>query len=949
MSKTSFTGRLLQSTILAGALSAAAAGAAIAQDDEFVITGSRIKGTELDSFQPVTVISEQDIDITGKVNIGEVLLELPGQGSGLSRTYNNGGDGSVRIDFRNLGSARTLVLVNGRRWINSGEGANSSVDLSTIPGAAVESVEILKDGASAVYGSDAIAAVVNVKLKDDFEGAQFSAQTGSYFDEGGTQTTYEALIGAKSDRGSIMVGASFVDQGFLSNADRAETAARPAGGGSSGTPQGRFAYGGVVTDNGMPCSNFTVREGTGGQALGASDAGFRCWTSPDDRFNYNPYNYVETPSERTNIFAVGKYEFIDGINTRLELTYQNRESNQLLAPTPLFWGFGSFLDNVGNGISAQNIYNPFGLNFCGFTTAELSTGLNSDGDACDTYGWFGRRMLEVGNRNFSQDQNTFRAGLFFDGSIGDTGWDWEAYYIQGDNSNSTRTDGLLNVGNVEHALSAACNTDASCVPLNIFGGQGTDSVYLGDGLWGGSGSITQAMIDYITFTGTDTGGNSINNYGADFTTSSLFSMPAGDVGFAVGFEHRNESGFFQPDAFIAAGLSSGNAASPVSGEFDVDEVYAEFKFPILENLDVDYAVRFSDYSTFGDTTNNKIGAKWQALPSLAVRGTWSEGFRAPSISNLFGGTGDSFPDVDDPCDVNSPNFIGNPDGTQVGQCLAEGVPTNFTQPNGQIRTTVGSNPNLTPEESESYTFGLIFQPEQMEGLQVFVDYYNIEVTNLISTIGAQNIVNGCYVGTNPEYCALVTRGPTGLFTEVTNTLQNVGNLETAGIELSAIYDMSNSMGDWRFNADMRWMDKYDVTLANGNVESNAGYVIGTSRDHFGEFRGNFGAIWMNGPWNAGATVQVIGAADGVAGQVPAVTASGAVINPDPITELDTTAYLDVQVGYDFEAYPLSVTVGVDNVLDQDPPLFTDTFANDFDPAYRTWGSQAWYVRATSEF
>ena len=596
----------MASTLIGGlSLAAPAMAQDEAADDTIVVTGTRIQGTSLASFAPVTTVGQADIQASGKISIGEMLLELPGQGSGLSRNYNNGGDGSVRLDFRSLGSGRTLILVNGRRWVNSGEGADGSVDLNSIPSAAVERVEILRDGASAIYGSDAIAGVVNIIMKDDYEGLEFTHQIGEYFDGGGMATSSTVTFGTTSDNASIMGGLSYVNIGALSNADRAQTAARPSFGGSSGTPQGRFAYGGVVPG----CSNFQPSEGTAGTAPGD----FRCWESPEDRFNYNPYNYVETPSERYNAFLRATYDISDTQSFHVDMSYQNRQSEQLLAPMPLFYGFGDF--GGQEGIAASNPFNPFGVEFCGFD------GLTVDGRTCDdatlgagnyAVGWFGRRMLEAGNRLFQQDITTYIARLGFDGEF--AGWNYSVFYSYGQNESVTTTEGLLNTGNIRRALSGDdCTGD--CVPLNIFGGQGADSAYLGDGLWSGSGSITQEMIDYITFTAHDTGGNTMIDYGFDIS-GQLFDLPAGPVGMAFGYENRQERGFFSPDAFIAAGLSSGNAADPVSGGFTLDAAYVEFQIPILENLEANLASRYSDYDTFGTTSNSKLALLWQATEDL---------------------------------------------------------------------------------------------------------------------------------------------------------------------------------------------------------------------------------------------------------------------------------------------------------------------------------------------
>jgi len=908
----------------------------IAQEEEIVeiaVTGTRIRGLNPDSFSPVAIITQEAIAISGKISIGELLQEMPSQGSGLNRNYNNGGDGSVRMDFRNLGSGRTLILVDGKRWINSGEGANGSVDLNTIPTASVERIEILKDGASAVYGSDAIGAVINIITKDDYNGVEFQAQTGEYVDGGGLANSYQFTAGRSFEDGSFMIGASLVEIEDLHNSDRKQTAARPSFGGSSGTPQGRLAYGGVVPG----CSNFTVNEGTSG----ASPGDFRCWTSPDDRFNYNPYNYVETPNERVNLFAKGRFNIAENTDVYLFGIYQNRESDQLLAPMPLFYGFGDF--GGSEGISANNPYNPFGLEFCDLY------GNSVEGKACnstnypDGYatGWFGRRLLEAGNRNFIQDIQTYRLEAGIETEY--NGWDISAYAIIGQNKATTTTEGLLNTANIKKALAGDCTSP--CVPMNVFGGQGPDSVYMGDGLWSGSGSITPEMVDYITFQAHDMGKNEMKSYGFDIV-GELGALPAGPVGVAFGYEFRNEEGMFSPDAFIAAGLSSGNAASPTSGGFDVDEWYAEFAIPVLENLDLSAAVRFSDYSTFGSTTNTKIGVTYSPIEMVSFRATFSEGFRAPSIGALYSGNNDSYPDLKDPCDVNSTNFTGA-GGVQSGVCASQGVPNGFTQPNTQIRTTVGGNPDTKPEESKGYNFGIIVRP--IENLTVYLDYYDIEIEDTISTIGSQLILNGCYTGSNPAYCSQLQRLPTGYFKDIRNTVYNIGKVETSGYEITATYDWDNTWGAWRAIADFAFLDEFDVTKANGAVEHYAGYVVGNSRDQFKDMKGNLQLFWNRNDISASVTAQYHEEVKGVASTVPKTLADGTKEAGDDPRKLDQTWYLDAQASYNLDSFNSIITVGIDNILDEDPPYFPDSFANDFDPSYRTWGSQFWYARVTTSF
>ena len=917
----------------------------IAQEDdsdveEVVVTGSKIKSADLYSFAPVTEITAEDIAVTGKASIGEILLELPSQGSGLSRNYNNGGSGAVRIDMRHLGSGRNLILVDGRRWVNSGQGANGSVDLNSIPSAMVERVEILRDGASAVYGSDAIAGVINIITKDDYTGTSATYQMGEYFDGGGESEVMTFTVGESFGKASYIAGVSIVDLEDLSNAARPETNAAPSFGGSSGTPQGRFAYSGVVGD----CSNFTVAEGTSGTNP-ATD--FRCWTSPDDRFNYNPYNYIETPSKRLNAFAKMSRELDSGQTVRLDFMYQKRDSDRLLAPMPLFYGFGDFGGN--EGIGAGNPYNPFGIEFC-----DLG-GTTNDGRTCDdetlgagnyAIGWFGRRMLETGNRLYTDDIETYRAMASLDGDM--MGFDYTAYFSKATNNALNTTDGLLDTGAVKRALSSDCGPTGNGVTcLNIFGGQGPDSAYIGNNLWSGSGSITPEMARAISFQAKSSGGNQMTNYGVDFN-GELFVNPQGfDVPVAFGYEHRQEDGFNFPDAFIAKGLSSGNANQPVSGGFEVDELYGELVYKVHEMLDFTVASRWSDYSTFGSTTNSKFGMLLTPTADLKVRATFAEGFRAPSIGALYSGNSDSYPDLADPCDVNSANFTGNADGTQVGQCLADGVPTGFTQPNTQIRITVGGNPNVQPEESESFNFGVVWQPSGVQGLNMFADYYDIEITNLISSIGAQLLLNGCYTGSNPGYCGAIDRLSTGFVDDLRDTTNNVGTLVTSGLEVGGSYGFATAYGDFVLSVDARSLDTYDRTLANGDVQMAAGYVLGSSRDNLVDFKMNTSLSWTMGDMFASATLQHFGEGKGVANNPPTMTSSGLVTEDE--RNIDALTYLDLQYGMVLPEYNATVRVGVDNVMDEDPTYFPETFANDFDPAYRTWGSMHWYANVSVNF
>lgn len=1193
--------------------------------ESIVVVGSRIPTTApLDGAAPVQIVSSESIRASGLTNLGDLLQELPGAGSALNLLYNNGGDGSVRLDFRNLGTARTLVLVDGRRWIPGGEGANGSSDLNTIPIGLVERIEILKDGASSVYGSDAMGAVVNIVTKDEYDGARFEYTTGGYEDGGAERKRAEALFGVDGERGNVTLGMTWVDSKELSNADRVQTAARPQGGGSSGTPQARFAYSlrldaarettdyradfitgntaGTDTQstrnvahpgwtnrtsetnfvnamnpavatlysadgnnvaleafaefNEGNSTNFTVQEGSQSALTGASPTDFRVRVGGDngDGFNYNPYNYVLTPNERRSIFLNSRFDLTDRVSAVAKVVYQNRRSDQLLAPTPLFWGFGT-----NEGISANNAFNTLGVEFCGldgnnldgescygdradtyyyytgagrtatdrlpdylqagevfYNATVINNELNDDGvainpdgkvtawvdlvrgvddsaddrtdtdpddysgaytstagvittdpdtnvstggsaiyyigtdptDAADATkddlylwdssgtrvaantdyvanltqrqnvtgsglfenitgdqilkdghagGWFGRRLLEYGTRNFIQNIETFHAEIGLDGEfqMAAGNWAWDVRYSWSQNQASIRTDGLINTNRLANALGAsaensayeadadtnndrmvdaaeatayntanagvdftdivaadrfeldangnvACVRDAGngCVSLNVFGGQGIDSVYLGNGLWGGSGSMTQQMLDYVGFVAQDTGGNY-----QKLLTANMFGdvvqLPAGPLAVALGYEQRTTSAFDQPDALIATNQTSGNARTPTRGAYDVKEYYLEAKIPLVSGLpgvhDLEFtaSVRSSDFSTFGSTTTDKFAIRWAFTDKIIFRGSVSTGYRAPGIGELFRGRSDSYPEISDPCAEfvqsapNAENFVG---ADNFSICAQEGGRLGFDQPNGQIRITVGGNPNLQPETSTTQTWGFVIKPS--DSMQIYLDVWSIEIDDAISGLGAQTILNRCYnpdqIGHSLVYCDLVDRASDGSVSDLRSFSLNLVGLETEGADLAFVYDPSDA---WRLVFDTTYVDH------NTNIDSLGGRAnfVGTAdgRGVTPRVKARLYTRWSNDNWRV--TVEE----NYIHGVISAVDADE--------RYLPGRGYLDIQTSYYYEPWRTSVSLNLDNLLDQDPPYHPDAFANDFNADYRFWGSRGWQLRFVTSF
>ncbi|WP_100642067.1 TonB-dependent receptor domain-containing protein [Alteromonas facilis] len=931
--------KLAQSVKLACAFGAVSslgfAAPAIAQDagadegavEKIQVTGSRIRRADIEGANPVSVLDAIEIEKFGITSIGDVLQSIPAAGSAINTNNNNGGNGTTTINIRGIGSNRTLVLVNGKRW---SPGLGGSVDLNNIPSSIIERIEVLKDGASAVYGSDAIAGVVNIITKQDFDGLHASAYQGEYISEGdGNKEQYDIGFGASNDKGNVYFNVSYVEEEPTFAGDRAISAVPVFGtpdgfGGSSGTPEGRFFF---YDNDGFVSAN------------GYSNGAFTPWDNVASRFNFAPLNYLSTPQERTNIYTQGRYELTDNVSATATAFYGNRKSAQLLAPTPLFmgWAFGEF----GYNIAANNPFNPTGLD------------LNSDTAPGEpgSLAIYGRRMLETGYRQFSQNVDQFQFNGGFEGvlELGDSEFYWDVGYTYADIAQNTITDGLLNTDRVKRAIGDVNNcvgADDGCVPLDLFGGATAI----------GQGTITQEMIDYISFTAQDAAGTTLESYAANIT-GDVVELPAGFMSFAAGYEKRWQSGYDQPDALIAAGITSGNSRQPTEGSFSVEEFYLELAVPLVadiafvEALDLELATRYSDYSNFGDTTNSKVGVKWRVNEELMVRGTWSEAFRAPSISELFLGNSDSFPPLTDPCNGS------NPDRNSLPGCA--GIPASYEQPNSQIRITVGGNENLNAEEAESFTYGVVYAPTWLEGASLTFDVFDIEVEGAVSSVGAQSILDAC-AQTGVTLCSLIERGAQGNILDIFNGLVNLGGQTTKGFDMELAYNFETDFGDFKFRLDATYVDERSVIVVDpvtGTSEVFREHGRAFDRDVVPRIRSNISLNWVNGDWTANYLIRHIGhtvenCSIGSAGGVDLNDTLCNMPNSGPdgedFNELGAMGYHDVSVGY-FINDNLRVTAGINNLLDQDPPVSFTTFANSFDPSMYEVPGQFGYVRFSMTF
>jgi iron complex outermembrane recepter protein len=836
-----------------------------------------------------------------------------------------------------------LVLVDGLRWVpgTSASGVPGAVDLNTIPPAMISRIEVLQEGASPIYGSDAIAGVVNIITKERQDGLQASAQWGQYLSEGdGDLTDVQASWGASSGRTTIVAGVGYFNQEGVFSGDR-DISRFPspyanscdAGGCSSGTVLGRM----ILTDpNTLNDLDITLRHAfapnePGGSCPSGQGCPFYNPADPTgagedfkpfetaDRFNFQPFNFIVTPSERTSIFARVRHDFASNLYLKVLATYVDRKSVNQAGPLPLFVGpaagNGNLLDTVT--IDDTNPFNPFGF----------------DLDASSLV-FIGRRLIENGPRHYTQDVNTWNVTATLGGNftMGSRTWIWDVNAIWARGRADQTFTGNVNAANVVQALGPVANCTGACVPLNMFGGEG---------------SITPAMLDWIGFTQHDVSEQELKDYSANLT-GELFTLPAGPVGVALGYEHRDTSGFFEPDPIVAAGLSSDIPALPTKGSISVDEFYAELRAPILaeqpffHKLDISLAGRWFDYSTSGWDSTYKVGVLWAPWEEVLVRGSWGQGFRAPSIGELFGSASRFDQAITDPCNgltAATPNPLHD-------NCVNQGVPDDgsYTQINPQLPVFVGGNSSLVPETSEAWTYGVVWEPSFMKGsswsnvASIEVVYSDIEIEDAIQTQNADDILNRCALTGDPVACGAITRIPGGQISRIDNVLTNIGGIRTEAIDVNLLW----ASPEWAWGQlSARWYSTYlanfDELVPSGtgfSKVSREGHERGSPDQAWPRFKSNFMVDWDSGPIGATLGIRYIS-------EVRETALEGCIeFQPPPndglcqrFNRLGATTYVDAQLRYRLPVLEerFRVAIGVTNLFDEDPPGCFSCGLNNFDP------------------
>jgi iron complex outermembrane recepter protein len=891
---------------------------AFAQDQEqeeatqtVTVTGTRIERQDYEATSPLATVSSEAIRATGALNTEAVLNTLPQVVPGLSAASNNPSDGTATVDLRGLGAIRTLVLINGKRLnpsVNDG-----TVDLNNVPTRLIERVEVVTGGASAVYGSDALAGVVNFIIKDDFSGIDIGTQFGQSAESDGTDRQVDLLVGGNfaDGNGNMTAFASWYKRDAILQADREYTAVDFAGGSSTGIA-GRF-------DN-APGNPF----GTPGNYALNPDGTVHPFVNvmPEDgdpagnRYNFAPVNYLLTPAERVNIGAYGHYDFSDSHQVYTELMYVDSKNAAQLAPTP---ATNIFVDPTSPLLSAD------------------AQALLADRDDPNAPAIFRRRMLEMGARLQENSSKLQQINFGFKGDLAFKDLKYDAYYSYGRTEFTNFTTNDVSKSRLSAGVNG-CPADyvrfvPSCVPVNAFG----------------AGNISQAAADFVRLNFTDllTFERQLVNASVN---GNLFSMPAGDVGFAVGLEWREDSSDFTPDQNKKNGDILGfNAAQPISGEFDVKEIFAEAIVPVLsgapaaKDLSLELGVRLSDYSTVGNISTYKAGINWQVVDAFRIRGMYQAATRAPSVFELFQAGDQGFPLYAEPC----AGLAQADDPDTYAFCQQTGItaPEDFIQNNAQVEAFFFGNPALEEEDSDTITFGFVAQPAFAEGLQFSVDYWDITVDKYINSLlgGAQGVIDACFASLdlNSSACQSDLLGQPFIYRDdagelkVNVPLVNSSELATSGIDFQVDYGIPLSWAG--LGEDSKLNMNLLVTYLNEYVLDGIDYsgTIGAYNisGAFPEMKANLRLSYGIGPVDLATNFRYIDAMDNQ-GNIPAFE-DGPYIGSGSIVYMDLSARWQAT-----DAVELSA--GVLNIGDKRPPVIDNAIDQNGDPSTYDTVGRFWF-------
>ncbi|HOC44228.1 MAG TPA: TonB-dependent receptor [Thermoanaerobaculales bacterium] len=916
-------------------------------EEEITVTGSLIPRPTLESMSPVSVMDPTEITYTGALRLEDVVRQLPQVFSGQNSTISNGASGTATVDLRNMGADRTLVLINGRRTA-PGDAWSTSTDLNFIPAVLVKRVDVLTGGASSVYGADAVTGVVNFVLDEDFEGmrgtfawngyqhdnnnglaarinedAGFPYPTGSGVD--GEQYNFNLALGHKFGEGrghaSIYVDYRNIDAlkkdaRDYTNCATAQNEDGPSCSGSGTIPTGRFQ---VFNRDWIKVGDYVLDEATGNT--------FR--PRAGDVYNYAPDNFMQRPDEKWSAGAFMNYEFNQYFDVYAEVMFMDDYTDAQIAPS------GNF-----NNTQQINCDNPM------MSPQQRDIICTQNGFEPDEYAnlVIGRRSVETGPRTSQMRHTTWRFLAGLRGDLSDA-WSYDVYamYAQmlspqmyvGDLSVSRMTDALDVIGDPDDPSTWECRSgNDGCAPWNLFQ----------------IGGVTQEAADYIMLnmeliSGTKTEmvngvlNGDLGEYGIKFPTATE------GIQVALGADYRNEMLYVHPDDNYEAGNGSGQGGPTVwvDGSYDVAEYYFEGLVPIVQDapgfkdLSLELGYRFSDYSSVGGTDTWKAQATWAPVDLFKLRLGIASATRAPNVQELYRPQGLGLNGASDPC-------AGTDPAATLEQCLLTGMTaaqygSSPENPAGQYNTWEGGNPNLDPETADTITAGIVITPPSVSGLSVAVDYWDIQIDDVIQSFDADSVLAGCIANGDPGLCSLIHRDVAGtlwLFTDgyTITTQQNLGTLEGEGVDLN--YAWLIGIGDSGFlNTSLigTWMltDSLDNPLIGFDC---VGY-FGEQCDPYPtpewrhtariSWETNFNMVFTLG-WRYISSVLNDDTSDDPDLNSNSLGDDWLQIND--VYEFDAYNYFDLAWTWDFADH-YQVVLGINNILDEEPPFATEMQDNDY--------------------
>jgi len=894
---------------------------------------------------PVSVVTRADLTASGRATLGDILQALPVQGNAGNAQVNAGGDGTTRINLRGLGAARTLVLLNGRRIPNGGNGADASVDVNAIPLPVIERVEILKDGASALYGADAVGGVVNLITRPQYDGTDVSLLTSASQRGDGTEYDAGIVTGFTTDDKNtyLVVSAGYQRHDPVFAGDRAfsrfqksydfasKTETRTA---SLATPGGRLDVSSIGAGATVPpgCASGVCQP-----------AGNGTWTdfvAPRDLYNEAASNYLYTPSSRENVFATAGNRIRDNVALFGELLYLHRNSSRQLSPVAF---------EADSPISKDSLYNPLG------------------GDILD----YRRRITELGPRQYSDGVSMLRFVAGLTGSAPSSwealeGWKFELSENYGYTNSLVGTDGQLNKPRVADALGPSM-VDASGVPICVRkpGDPTTQIIYTIRGLpplpcvplnlLAPGGTIPRDQLKNLTFNDAGAGTDSLNTLLAT-ASGRVAELPHhGEISLALGGDYRSEVGRQAPPSVASAGYTTDNAAFLTEGQFQLFEGFGELAIvpisghDIAQRLELDLGARALHHDHAGSSVTYKAGGLFRTVHGIALRGTYATAFRTPSVLDLYGGRTEHTPYAEDPCDSKPPSVgdgMKTLDPMVQAQCAAQGVPVDSKFTTSQQLAVTGGNPDLRAETAATATFGVVIEPPEIKGLALTADYWHIAIDHAIETLGIQTIFANCYERGVPSYCDQIHRDrSTHRISSVDQFLQNVTRTATSGIDLALWYDTHlGRFGRIHTGLEGQYLLRYDLATPVQVIHGAGFYDLGA----YPRYRANLSGSWVH-PRGAsgGFTLRFVGTYKECAGDDCNNDHNLAVASHhvDRYGKLDLFGSYDLRLGLG----KTTVQVGVNNVFDATPPVVYNAAAANSDAATYDFVGRLVYVRLSQLF